>query len=608
MNKVKKKPVKKNVTPAKENKKVFHEKISEQKLYISLAIIFLVTLISFFPSFKNAFVGWDDEGYLHENISYLSDISSQGIKNIFSNFIMANYHPLTILVYAVQYNMFELNPFPYHLTNVILHLLNTILVFWFIYKLSGKYLPALITALLFGIHPLHVESVSWISETKDVLYGFFFIISLILYLKYRENKKLSIYALSVAMFILSCLSKGMAVTLPMVLILIDYYYEKKFSLKQIYNKIVFFAIALIFGIVAIKSQVSGEGIYNISAYNTIDKITFPFYALLIYLYKMFLPINLAIIYSYPLKETGSIPIEYFLSPIIFIALCAIVYIYGRKNYKLVFGTLFYLFTIAIVIQILPVGINIASERYFYISSIVELFINKCPSLKNIGFGIGILVLLILAYLSFERTKVWENSLTLWSDLLDKHPNIANIDKAYYGIANHYYKTENIKDPAIIKSRQDSAIKYFKGAIFKNPNNEKALNNLGNAYYQRQQYDSAYIYYNKLVTIKPNYTLGLQNMGNYYYVKGQFDTAIEYYNRILKIDPNYALSYYTLGLVFQSKSLTNTNIANRYNSMGDVKKANELNILAQVDMKTANDYFQKAAQLGNQEAIKMLSNK
>ncbi|OQA94070.1 MAG: photosystem I assembly protein Ycf3 [Bacteroidetes bacterium ADurb.Bin217] len=246
--------------------------------------------------------------------------------------------------------------------------------------------------------------------------------------------------------------------------------------------------------------------------------------------------------------------------------------------------------------------------FFIIGDYFEVFTNKLPQLRKALYGIGIFIMLILCYLTFERTKVWESSFSLWADLLDKHPNIANIDKAYYGIANHYYKAENTEDPTMQKSYQDSAIKYFKGAIYKNPNNEKALNNLGNAYYQRQQYDSAYIYYNRLVTIKPNYTLGLQNMGNYYYVKGQFDTAIEYYNRILSNDPNYALTYYTLGLVYQSKSLTNTNIANRHSSTGDSNTANQLNMQAQIEMQKANEYFQKAARLGSPEAIKILSNK
>ena len=199
-----------------------------------LAGVLVLTYIAFFPSIKNGFTNWDDNVYVAEN-SLITKLSGDHVKQIFNtaNSVSNNYHPLAILSLALDYKISGYNPKTYHITNLLFHLLNTALVFWFIFLLSGKKVhAATITALFFGIHPMHVESVAWISERKDVLYVFFFMAGLIAYYKYISisgKNKVFLYVFVLLLFLLSVLSKAMAVVFPMVLLLIDYYKGRKFD-------------------------------------------------------------------------------------------------------------------------------------------------------------------------------------------------------------------------------------------------------------------------------------------------------------------------------------------------------------------------------------------
>ncbi|MDP4266633.1 MAG: tetratricopeptide repeat protein [Bacteroidota bacterium] len=571
-------------------KKVSLTEKEKQNILYAIIGIFFLTLIAFWPSFKNDFVGWDDEGYLHENLAFIGKID---IKKIFSNFVMANYHPLTIFLYAIEYHFVKLNPFLYHFTNVVLHLCNTLLVFWLGFKMSRKLGVAVIFSLLFAVHPLHVESVSWISETKDVLYGFFFIFSMIFYLYYIDDKKKNkYYLISFIFFVFSVLSKAMAVSLPLVLLLIDYLKEKQITKRMVIEKIPFFIISIIFGILAIIAQKHAEGLYNVSAYSSLDKLLFPFYAIMFYVYKMFVPANLAIIYPYPAKVGGVLPGIYYFAPIAFISLALITYFSLRKTKLLLYAVLFYLACIILVIQVLPVGMSLASDRYFYISCLgffyaggegfTYLYNKKLSgkiSLKYIITGIAALIILSYSIATFQRAKVWTNSLTLWTDMIPKEPQI---DKVYYGIGTYWYRIgdkQGVDDKAR-KEAKEKAKYFYKKTLECNQSNEKALNNLGNCYYNEAKYDSAFIYYSKLVQVNPKYTLGLHNLGNYYYAKLNMQKAIEYYNRVIDIDPNFSLTYYTLGLCYQA--------------LRDDNKANE--------------YFIKGARLGEANSQKILQSK
>jgi len=549
-------------------------------LLIGLAII--LTYIAFAPSLKNGFVSWDDEGYLFEN-GYIINYGWKATKAIFSNIIMANYHPITIYVYATLHHLYKFLPYPYHLFNVLFHLFNVLLVFIFIFKLSKKNLTiAFVTALLFGIHPLHVESVTWVSETKDVLYTFFFIIGLLCYIKYNDikQKKIIYYSLSLLFFILSCLSKGMAVVFPLILVIIDFINDRKINIKSQLNKIPFFIIALIFGIIAIKAQATDKGIFDTSAFSLFDKIVLPAYGMLFYLYKMVYPLNLSIIYPYPIKTSSVLSFEYLISPLILILLVGLVLYSLKYNKKIAFGSLFFFFCILPVLQIIPVGISIASDRYFYLSSIglfyligigFNYLIENNSKIKHyskfVAFVLLIIITSILINLTRKRTMVWNNTITLWQEVIRYDPNI---DKPYFNIGLQLDRNGNT----------DSAIVLYKKAIYYNPKNVKALNNLGNRMYDKRLYDSAFFYYTKLLAADSLYYPVYHNLGNIYDLRGNLDKAIECYNKTIALKNDFPLSYFMLGVCWNQK--------------GDSIKSN-------------NNYI-RAAQLGNTDAQSILKSK
>ena len=376
-----------------------------------LFIIVSFTSIIYFKSLFNDLLFWDDNIYVINNKD-ITNLSFNSLKTIFSGFYAYCYLPLTMLTYSLEYHFFGLNPFIYHLDNLVLHLFNIILVFIFIYKLSlGSELReintrqyaislAFIVALLFAIHPMHVESVAWISERKDLLYSFFFLSSLIFYIKYISQIKSSIihYPLSIILFFLSCLSKPTAVTLPFVLILIDYFFNRfslKSKVKLFKEKIPFFILSLLFLIIAFYSQ-KHEIVVNSaddSYFNLFHRIFLFSFALTFYLYKVIAPFHLSVIHSF-LGNAKHFPSLYYISSLILLIIPLIIFISGKSRKLLIFGFLFFFTTIALSLQIIPFRFAIVCERYTYIPYIGLFFIIACifqSILKNHTYLLIILV-------------------------------------------------------------------------------------------------------------------------------------------------------------------------------------------------------------------------
>ncbi|ETW97405.1 MAG: hypothetical protein ETSY1_22875 [Candidatus Entotheonella factor] len=229
----------------------------------------LMTLVVMWPTLGNGWTNWDDQFYVLHN-PLIRDISIDRIKTIFLTLqVQGIYHPLTLVSYALDYALSGLEPATYHATNLILHILNVGLVFWFIYLLVGSTHIATVTAILFGIHPMHLESVAWISARKDVLYALFFISGLIVYLYYLQSykRKLGLYLLCFLMFLLSLLSKGMAVTFPLLLLCIDFLLKRRLKGVVIWEEVPFLLLSAGFGIIAIIAEQVGAALVALNQYN-----------------------------------------------------------------------------------------------------------------------------------------------------------------------------------------------------------------------------------------------------------------------------------------------------------------------------------------------------
>ncbi len=421
-------------------KDVAPSQVSVKTKVLWLFVISFLTIASYFSAFDNEITSWDDEFYLNTN-PYLKDLSFQNIKTLFNTdtYYMGNYHPLAMLSLSVDYAMGgenangNINPFIYHFTNIILHLLISLSVFWFVYLLLKKFNVAVLAALLFGVHTLHVESVAWISERKDVLYSLFFVLSLIAYVKYINLQKQKYYLLSFVLFLLSLFSKGQAVSLAVTLILIDYLLGRKLlSKKVILEKLPYFILAFIFGLIAIGAQKHSEALVDEQGYDLMQRLAIASYAFMMYIKELILPVNLSAINPYPDIINQTVPVFYYL---MIIPAAAVGYLFfwliKRKKKTEAFAIGFFIVNIFLLLQFIPVGSAVHSDRYAYIPSIgyvvfLAYFLFKLIDKKKIKkvyvySFLGVYVL-ILGVLTFQRCDIWQNSETLWKDTVKKSPS------------------------------------------------------------------------------------------------------------------------------------------------------------------------------------------
>jgi len=515
--------------------------MKNRNILLSICLILAIPSISFFPCLKNDFINWDDQKYVTEN-KLIMELSWSNIGNIFNNFYMGHYHPLTLLSYMLEYRFFKLSPFIFHLTNVVLHLMNSLLVFWFVLLLRGEVLTSLVVSLLFGIHPLHVESVAWISERKDVLYSFFFLGSLIVYLTYLKTPRMKYYFLSLSLFLFSLLSKSMAMTLPFVLFLCDYLLHRKFERKCLVEKAPFLIVAFIFGIIALFAQESSEMMSQKSSSSLIKNIFIMSEVLTTYFLKLILPIKLSCIYP-SIKGMEGLWSYIYLHLIIGILAAGI--IWGRHNKSIPFGIFFFFATI---LPVLP--IKIVADRYTYIPSIGLFFIaakgfswlyrsarERIKIVKNIAATLLIVILGTFSFLTWERCQDWRSSLSLWNNVLKNYPNTPiaynNLGEAYLRMGDY-----------------EKAISNYNQALKMNPEFRRAnyfFVNRGSAHLMMGDYEKAIADYHQALRIKPNDANAYHNRGTAYLYKGDVEMAIADFNNALEINSQYAEAYFNKAL-------------------------------------------------------------
>ncbi|MFK8102428.1 MAG: tetratricopeptide repeat protein [Saprospiraceae bacterium] len=556
----------------------------------SSAILLLWCFVVYYPSLDNGFTNWDDEVYVHEN-QMIHKLNGDNLQKIFNweNPVSSNYHPITVASLAVNYHFSGLNPSSYHWTNLIFHLLNTFLVFYFVFYLSRQNLiVAWIAAFIFGLHPMHVESVAWISERKDVLYAFFFLLSMISYLRYVRQMKANYLYAALFLFVLACLSKAMAVVLAPILLLLDYWENRAFTQKSILEKVPFFIVALVFGLLAVKVQSEGGAVATYDTFSTFQRFNFAGYGFVMYIYKFFFPLQVSTFYPYPnLTASGNLPSIFYVTPILSIIILA-ASVYSKKYTKVIFwGIGFYLLTVVLVLQFMSVGQVVMADRYTYLPYLGLAFIlamgfhtlwhNKQASdtLRYAAAGGLVLYFGLLSYQTREACKIWKNSETLWTNVIEQFPytDYAKVFRAYQNRGNYYGKNGRIEE-----SLSDLNI-----AVQLEPNESKTYESLGNAYGSQNQLEKALSFYQKAIALDPSkaslyfnravvfsqqkrfneafrdyqkaidlgqdlYTV-LPNRAFAQMEAGQFAAALADYNSLIQAQPNNARFYLFRGKVY-----------------------------------------------------------
>lgn len=535
-----------------------------------LGAIILLTALVYFRCLGNDFINWDDPNYVYES-DVINSLSPANIWRLFSEYHISNYHPLAMLSLAIDYVFTGLEPFGYHLSNYLLHLLNIVLVFVFTRQLVGDYwtntqttsqnqadLPntfaqrssivGLIVAALFALHPLHVESVAWISERKDMLYTLFMLPAFVTYMNYRKTGSMFQYAATLVLFLLSLLSKPSAVVFPMLLLCIDYLHHRNWSMQWIIEKIPFFVLSLLFGFLTINAQVD-TAIGEFAQYTIIQRICFASYGFVMYIIKLFFPINQSLLYPYPILSDG-LPAMFMLAPLLAIGIVSATVFSARFTRVLAFGILFYFFNIALVLQFMSVGEAIMSERYTYMSYMGLFFIlamlydylsQKSSSNATLLGGILILASLVFAYKTYDRLAVWKNSDLVWTNVIDQYPN--RIPTAHNN-RGHYYRQNG---------KYTEALQDLSMAIQLHPKYHLAYVNRGNTYFSLNKNDEALADYNKATELKSDYAESYGNRGSVYFQKQQYDLAMADYNKAIELKKYYpdaflnrAVTYSVLG--------------------------------------------------------------
>ncbi|MEO6168383.1 MAG: tetratricopeptide repeat protein, partial [Chitinophagales bacterium] len=510
------------------------------------AAIACITFLVFAPALNGTFTNWDDDTYVTAN--ELVKAPTMAWKEIFTTPVALNYHPITMITLRWNYQAEGLHPHAYFTTNLFFHLLNSILVFLFFYFLSGKkLLTGVISGILFGIHPMHVESVAWISERKDVLYVFFFLLSLLAYLRYRENKKMLWLVFCFLLFVLSCLSKAMAVVLPVVLLLIDYFQQRKLTKAHWLEKIPFLATSLVFGVIALRIQ-SGSANETVQSFSFFQQFLFGCYGCIFYVIKFLFPVKLSAFYPYPIADgSQALPFLYYLSPIILLVAAWLVYRYLRKESFIVFGCLFFIATIVLVLQFISVGNAIMAERYSYLSYAGFCFIagygfeklyqgnHKLRTLITVSIAV---IMLCFGYLTHERTRVWSNSETLWSDVISKYPGAST---AYKNRGNYYGE----------KGNSAAAIKDYDVLLSMNTRDPEVFNNLGNIYADQNKLQESLDAYSKAIALKPDYLNAHINRGISYNAMSQPDNALEDFSKAIDLNGQNSSLYAQRGYTYST---------------------------------------------------------
>ncbi|AEE51067.1 tetratricopeptide repeat protein [Haliscomenobacter hydrossis] len=483
-------------------------------IWLWVALLAAWVFIAYLRALDNQFVDWDDPTYVTEN-PYLQPANQENLHALLRSVVSLNYHPLTMatLWWNAANSGIE-SARAYIWFNIIFHIFNTGLVFFFAFLLSKRnVLIALVTALGFGLHPMHVESVAWVSERKDVLYVFFFLLSALAYWKHLEKGKLGLWwALALLAFLLSCLSKAMAVSLVPVLFLLDYWQGRKMlSLGSLLEKIPFIALAVLFGLIALDVQDGGsfygmfgmveknDALADFDVFSPFQRLKFAGYGFMMYIVKLFLPFNLSAFYPYPSLDAvkqgteGSI----YLFGLIFTIAAGAWSLWNARKHKIyLFGFGFYFFTIALVLQVISVGAVVMADRYTYLPYVglffmlgygLDALIRKMPASKYAVWGAILGLNLFFMLRTREQVDIWQNHDTLWTNVIKLYPNAGEPRK----IRGHYYgKTGRI----------DLAIADFEAALQNNFQNVSIYEGLGNAYGTQGQIDKAVEMFNQALKL------------------------------------------------------------------------------------------------------------
>jgi tetratricopeptide (TPR) repeat protein len=517
---------------------------TRRKLWIG-AILVAISLGLYGQTLGFPFVNWDDPLYVTQNQRVQAGFSKEGIEWAFSETNLINWHPLTWMSHMLDCQLYGLDPRGHHATNVILHALNTLLLFVLFTSLTRAPWRSAVVALLFSIHPLHVESVAWVSERKDLLSTLLGLLSTWAYVAYARRGGINRYLLAALLLCLALMSKAMVVTLPFVFLLLDYWpLRRAFSIRLLTEKIPLFLLSVAASAVTFIVQHEAGLMETEGPLPIVARLANALVSYAIYIGKTLWPSGLAMFYPHPyIPESGGVPLAAWQivgSAAVLIAISALV-IHLRDRRWTVFGWCWFLGTLVPVIGIVQVGHQAMSDRYMYLPS-VGLFVMVAwggaeiiESLRS-RFGhtyavVGVVAaaLVALTAATWLQTRHWRSSLALFEHAIEVVPRNPTIR---YNVANR------LRDRGEI----DAAIAHYRLALEATPDSSQLNVNLANVLRRQGKVEEALVLYERAVEADPDNVLAHTNLGSAYRSLGRFDDAERHYRIALQAGPDKTALY------------------------------------------------------------------
>ena len=536
----------------RQNRNLAIDRMSNRKqLIIANVLVLTCTIVAMFPTLLNGWTSWDDQVYVLNN-QLIQHLNWEKIKIIFTTpQINGTYSPLVLVSWALNHAIHGFTPFGYHFLNLIIHLINTSLVLLLIRKLGGNAFVSIGAALLFGIHPLNVEAVAWVTGRKDVLYVCFALLSLVTYADYISHNRSSFrfLLLSLCFFFFALLSKATAVVLPVVLLLIDFKYGHSLNKRSFAEKIPYFSLALMFGALAVYAQSQTPALSALEDSNLLQPVLSAGYAHLLYFLKVIVPFKLAAFHPYP--PSGSITVVLSVLGLVawLLAMGGGIFLIRHDKTKLAgFGLLFFLIGILPVSQIIPVGSAIIADRYVYMPyiglfvAIVSLAdgIRKRVVVNPIAYyAVCTTLVLTFGFRAFTQSQTWKSDETLWTNVINEYPDCA---KAFVNRGMYYAKS----------SRLDFAQSDFNQALMLEPTMLELHQQMGLLYQKKQEFQNAERSFRSALELNSEYEPVLLNQALNSAYLGDKEKAISELSNLIGINPENLLAYLNRGVLYEQQ--------------------------------------------------------
>lgn len=511
-----------------------HAMLGGWRGWLGLGIMLIATGFLYAPAVNHQFANWDDDRQITANPD-IRDLSPQGLRKIFSSFPLSLYQPLTSLSWAVEYRLFGMDPRVFHLINIVLHLANIVLVYLLVRSLALNVGIALATTALFAVHPLQVEVAAWVSSRSILLSSAFYLGALLAYLAYVRTGKRWYFAAALALFVPALFAKTTAATLPLVLLVLDLYLQRRITRWIIFEKVPFLLLSFVFGLITMHARGGVSHFQDFAfKYSLVQRICIVCYSALWYVGKLVLPVGLSVFYPFPTKTNGWLPVAFYLAPLLLVGAAVGIAYAGRYRRLLAFAGLFMLASLVLVLQVVPISELMVCDRYAYLTCLGLFFLAatighrislRSPAWRNAMIAVLALVLVPLSGLTWQRVGVWRDSLTLWNDFISKRQDnsVAYLNR---GLAR--YEAGDRK----------AALADFNVAVQLDPKSDRALNNRAATYIYLGDLPAALRDFDTAIALNPDPGHRI-NRGILKRDMGDFAGALQDFDAVLAVNPRHA---------------------------------------------------------------------